>query len=97
MRKCFACDRKLGRNPALVDTRDGQIVNVGSECFKLIKIAGEVGYQPPQGGPRLFLLTENTPLTGIKDIDSVLLAIRFQRGNISQHEYLSERRRIGDL
>jgi len=54
MRKCFACDRKLGRNPCLADTRDAQIVYVGSECFKLIKAAGEAGYQPPKGGPRLY-------------------------------------------
>ncbi len=53
---CFACDRKLGRNPALVDTRDGQTVFVGSECFKLVKVAGEAGYQPPKGGPRLWLI-----------------------------------------
>lgn len=54
--KCFACDRRLGKNPALVDTRDGQTVFVGTECFKLIKAAGETGYQPPLGGPRLWLL-----------------------------------------
>lgn len=54
MRKCFACDKKLGKNPTIVDTRDGQIVFVGSECFKLIRRSGETGYQPPLGGPRLW-------------------------------------------
>ena len=54
--KCFACDRRLGRTPALVDTRDGQTVYVGTECYKLIKAAGDTGYQPPTGGPRLYLL-----------------------------------------
>ena len=55
-KRCFACDRKLGKNPYLVDTRDAQTVYVGSECYKLIRVAGEAGYQPPAGGPRLFLL-----------------------------------------
>lgn len=40
----------------IVDTRDGQTVFVGSECFKLIKKAGESGYQPPKGGPRLWCI-----------------------------------------
>lgn len=55
--KCFACDRKLGKSPQLVDTRDDQTVYVGSECFKLIAAAGKQGYQPPKGGPRLWLLS----------------------------------------
>lgn len=53
--RCFACDRKLGVNPWLVDTRDAQSVYVGSECYKKIKQAGEEGWQPPKGGPRLWL------------------------------------------
>lgn len=56
MSKCFACDRKLGSNPFVADTRDSQFVYVGSECFKYIKTAGDDGYQPPKGGPRLFLI-----------------------------------------
>jgi hypothetical protein len=54
--RCFACNKRLGKNPALVDTRDGQFVFVGSECFRLIKKAGESGYQPAMGGPRLYTL-----------------------------------------
>lgn len=54
--RCFACGRILGRNPALVDTRDGQTVFVGTECFKKVQAAGEDGYQPPKGGPRLWLI-----------------------------------------
>lgn len=50
--KCFACGKKLGKNPALVDTRDDQLVFVGRECFKLIKEAGEAGYMAK--GMRLF-------------------------------------------
>ncbi len=56
MDKCFACDRRLGANPKLVDTRDAQTVYVGSECFKKIEAAGANGWQPPKGGPRLFLI-----------------------------------------
>lgn len=56
-RRCFACNRKLGKNPKLVDTRDGQTVFVGRECFKLIRQSGVLkGYQPPKGGPRLYLI-----------------------------------------
>lgn len=55
--KCFACDRPLGLRPKLVDTRDGQTVYVGAMCFERIVAAGEAGYQPPKGGPRLYLYT----------------------------------------
>lgn len=54
--KCFACGRKTGKTPQLVDTRDDQLVYVGSECFKLIQSAENQGYQPPHGGPRLWLI-----------------------------------------
>jgi hypothetical protein len=50
-KKCFACDRRLGRNPRHAATSDGQAVAVGSECYKLI---GPDGYQPSKGGPRLY-------------------------------------------
>lgn len=53
--RCFACGRPLGRNPRMADTRDEQMVYVGCECWKLIRAAGEAGYQPPRGGPRLFV------------------------------------------
>ena len=53
--KCFACGKKLGHDPKLVDTRDDQLVFVGRECFRKIASA-ENGYQPPLGGPRLYLL-----------------------------------------
>ncbi len=54
--RCFACDRALGKNPKLVDTRDDQTVYVGRECYKLVVAAGEAGYQPPIGGPKLWVL-----------------------------------------
>jgi hypothetical protein len=58
MEKCYACDKPL-KKEFLVDTRDAQTVYVGSECYKKIKIAGEAGYQPPKGGPKLYLLKED--------------------------------------
>jgi len=42
----------------LADTRDGQTVFVGPECFKHIRAAGDEGYQPPLGGPRLFEMSQ---------------------------------------
>lgn len=57
--RCFACDRSLisvnGTEPHKADTRDGQIVYVGGDCIRKIRAAGEVGYQPPMGGPRLWV------------------------------------------
>ena len=53
---CFACGKKLGKAPRLVDTRDDQTVYIGRECYKLVVAAGAEGYQPPRGGPRLWLL-----------------------------------------
>jgi hypothetical protein len=55
--RCFACNRKLGRLPYCADTREDQFVHVGRECYKLIQAAGEMGYQPLNGGPRLYVLT----------------------------------------
>ena len=65
---CFACGRKLGRNPALVDTRDGQTAHVGAECFRLVKAAGETGYQPPLGGPRLYLIATGLSQLELSDL-----------------------------
>lgn len=52
--KCFACGKKTSK-PTLVTCIDDQDVFVGRECFKLIKKAGKYGYQPSQGGPKLYL------------------------------------------
>ena len=56
--KCFACDKPV-RSSAIreADTRDAQIVQVGPDCFKRIQRAGQGGYQPRLGGPRLYPLT----------------------------------------
>lgn len=53
--RCFACGRLIRRtNPHRVDTRDDQTVYVGPECYRLVMNAGDAGYQPPLGGPRLY-------------------------------------------
>lgn len=52
--QCFACGKALGANPKLVDTRDGQTAYVGVECAAMVEKAGESGYQPPRGGPKLY-------------------------------------------
>ena len=58
LERCFACNRKLGRNPATADTREDQTVVVGRDCYASIVAAGDAGYQPPLGGPRLYALTD---------------------------------------
>lgn len=58
---CYACGKKLGRNPHRADTRDDQWVFVGSECYKEIKAAGEQGWRYAHGGPRLYLLPPMPP------------------------------------
>ena len=68
MRACFACGRKLGRNPTLADTRDGQTAFVGSECWKLIKKAGEAGYQPLRGGPKLWCVPPVSSQSEIEEL-----------------------------
>lgn len=52
--RCFACAKPL-KNAEIADTRDGQIVFVGSDCFQKIRASGQDGYQPPLGGPRLWM------------------------------------------
>jgi hypothetical protein len=50
--KCFACGRKVGKNPHIAVTSDvAQTVAVGNECYKKI---GPDGWQPPLGGPKLY-------------------------------------------
>ena len=55
--RCYACDRliRTRRAPCEVFTSDRQLVWVGSECYRKILAAGGSGYQPPLGGPRLFV------------------------------------------
>lgn len=58
MKKCFACNKKLGKNPYLVDTRDDQLVNVGTECHKKILKVGDNGYKPKESYVKLYPLPE---------------------------------------
>jgi len=43
----------------MADTRDDQVVKVGPDCFKHVRAGGALGWQPPRGGPRLYLPTEH--------------------------------------
>lgn len=54
--RCFACGKviRTGGKKHLADTRDGQLVWVGPDCFKHIEDGWNLGYQPPRGGPRLY-------------------------------------------
>lgn len=52
--RCFACSRKLAVG-YIADTRDGQLVTVGPECLRKVLKAGNAGFQPLLGGPRLWL------------------------------------------
>jgi hypothetical protein len=61
--RCFACGRRLKSKSVRVDTRDAQTVEVGPDCAKLVERAGEEGYQPPGGGPRLYPLPD-LPIKG---------------------------------
>lgn len=56
--RCYACNKPLGARPSFCLTSDDQGQFVGSECVKLILAAGDDGYQPPLGGPRLYPLYE---------------------------------------
>ena len=55
--KCFACGKKF-RTAARWTVRcsDDQWVEVGPDCYRKVEAAGDAGYQPPLGGPRLFLI-----------------------------------------
>lgn len=53
--RCFACGRPM-LHPRLVDTRDAQTVYVGRCCGARVTAAGDRGYQPKLGGPRLYAL-----------------------------------------
>lgn len=72
VRKCFACDRKLGTNPYHVTTEDGQIVKIGTECYKECKRSGGL-WQPDKGGPRLRLLTRDEWAAHVKRMDERLV------------------------
>jgi hypothetical protein len=53
--KCFACGKKIKGMPYKADTRDDQTVFVGPKCYTYIMLAKDDGYQPPLGGPKLYV------------------------------------------
>jgi len=62
--RCFACGRRLVRpRPVYLTDRlaDGgsYVVQVGPECFGLARQAGAAGFQPPRGGPRIYVTDPN--------------------------------------
>ena len=62
--RCFLCNRKLGQHPIVADTRDGQLVNIGRECAKLVNAAGEQGYGGPdwrEGYVKVYPLKQPNP------------------------------------
>lgn len=54
---CYACGRPmLGTGSRVLTEDDGhQRQYVGPDCYQHVVDAGELGYQPPKGGPRLFV------------------------------------------
>jgi len=59
--KCFACGKPLrtpSRSPLAITADLAQVVSVGPDCWKSIQAAGDNGYQPSRGGPRLLVLTK---------------------------------------
>lgn len=59
---CFSCGRKFkpGSVVYVVDTRDGQTVDVGPECFRRVMKAGERGYRHPNSHLALYPLESST-------------------------------------
>lgn len=53
--RCYACGKAMRSRPNNVWTIDGQPQPVGRDCFKKVQSALGMGWQPPRGGPRLFL------------------------------------------
>jgi hypothetical protein len=58
---CFVCGRRLNSGPygrpfnhPTVITIDGQRPAVGHDCARKVANAGEEGYRPPLGGPRVW-------------------------------------------
>jgi hypothetical protein len=71
--KCFACGKPLrtpSRSPVVVTADLAQGVQVGPDCFKQIQAAGDAGYQPPKGGPRLLVLTDERELVLLGNLGS---------------------------
>lgn len=78
MNTCFACNQLFKHRPRIADTQDGQTVYIGNNCYQKIKKAGYEGYQPPKGGPKLFVagkfLLNEKSLDGSKNTVEVCVA-----------------------
>lgn len=55
--KCFACDKKMKNKKYLVRCIDEQTVFIGPECYNKV-LRSDNGYQPPLGGPKLYLISD---------------------------------------
>jgi DNA-directed RNA polymerase subunit RPC12/RpoP len=64
--KCFTCEKKIIDKINLVTTKDGETVFVDPICYKKIVESGELGYQPPWGGSRLYVLKYSLNLESIR-------------------------------
>lgn len=51
---CYSCGKRMSTTAHLVYTEDHQPQFVGPECSRRIRREGASGYQPPQGGPKLY-------------------------------------------
>lgn len=58
IQRCFACGKRLRCRSELVYCSDEQAPVVGPDCWQHIWDAGDKGYQPPMGGPRLWAKKE---------------------------------------
>lgn len=79
--KCFACGRKVGKNPYQAVTCDvAQVVSVGSECYKMIDAEG---WQPPKGGPKLYKgkFDVNGKLVEVIGLPGVIIPDYLRSGN----------------
>ena len=61
---CFVCGRGLRGKGWTVYCTDEQAPRVGPDCYKKVVAAGEAGYQPPLGGPRVWAVMEHAKTVG---------------------------------
>ncbi len=64
--RCFVCGRMLGKAKR-VDTRDDQKPFVGPDCYLHIVNAHPNGWQPPSGGPVLYLCDDDPDFNYVLD------------------------------
>lgn len=58
--KCYACGKDVRTTRYAYTADDGQQQQpVGPDCYRAISHFGKSGYQPPRGGPRLYVRQED--------------------------------------